>query len=428
MKIFQLWVVFNSCVFMMIYFMTFLILKYPPACSVLICVSATTFSMVLEVVRVFYAFDAVWCKILVSIIQIPVLQATALILSKKKDSYALFTGFSSSNFVLAGNIVSCMVVLASRNYPLSMAACTLGNTVVYICLNYMIKDICRQLLCKEIVIWMCIIPAMCYITFYLMLYFPVYFEQQPETIYAAGSLLVTVIVMYILLLQYISARSSEKNLLWRNRELHAYIHGVELQTESARAAIRDLRIMRHDMRHKDHLLTELINKKNYREALAVLQKDITYLEKTYLTVYCENVILNSILCGMAKQAEQCGIRMEISCSVPDRLPVDNYDLALVTANLTENAIQATAKLAPERRFISVTIKSRDGEQLFMEIRNPCHEKVIFSKKTGLPVSARGGDHGLGMISVQEFVQKYHAHSDCYIENQIFIVRILIYFT
>ena len=427
MEIFQLWVVFNSCVFMMIYFMTFLILKYPPVHSALICTLATVVSMILEIIRVSYAFDTVWAKVAASVFQIPILQATALVLSEKRNSYALFIGFSSSNFVLGGNIFSCMIILVTHNHTLAMAACTLVNAAVFVCLYHMIREICLQLLSREISIWMCVIPAMCYITFYLMLYFPVYFEQQPSTIYAAASLLLTVIVMYILLIQYISARSGQKNLLWRNKELHAYIQGIELQSETTMAAIRDFRIMRHDMRHKDHLLIELIQKGNYPEALQILQKDATYLERTYVTVYCENVILNNILCGMVKQAARAGVTLDISCTVPQQQPVEDYDLAMVTSNLAENAIHAAAGLDQTERYVSLTIRNRNGEQLFLEIRNPCHEKIKFSGKTGLPVSARGGEHGLGMLSVREFMQKYHAHSDCYIEDQMFIVRILISF-
>ena len=32
-----------------------------------------------------------------------------------------------------------------------------------------------------------------------------------------------------------------------------------------------------------------------------------------------------------------------------------------------------------------------------------------------------------MMSVQEFARKYNAHFDCFVEEQTFIVRILIYF-
>lgn len=425
MKIFQLWIVFNSCVFMMIYFLTFLLLKYNYVRSALICTIGTAFATIQEVFRIYYLFDAVWPKIFVTAANIVTVQACAMVLAKKKDSYTLFIGFSSSIFVLAGNITSCAVLLLSQNYFFAMAVCTLVNAAVFLCMNGTIREICRTILSKEITIWMCVIPAMYYITFFLMLYFPVFFSQRPESLFSACSLLITVVVMYVLLIQYIYAKSGEKNLLWRNRELHAYIHGIEFQSEAAQVAVQDLKILRHDMRHKDQLLIELLNSQKYDEAKQILRKHIEYIDHTQIAVYSENIVLNSILSGMAKKAKKLGVHLQISCAVPKQQEINDYDLAIVTANLIENAVQAAAKQPPGEHFVLLTIKNRTGKNFFLEIKNPCHETVRFSKRTGLPVSAQGSEHGYGMKSVQDFVHKYRAQFDCFIEQHTFVVRILV---
>lgn len=425
MRIFQLWLVLNSCVFMSFYFLTFLLLKYSRLQSALICTLATAVSIVFEICRIYFAFESLWPKIYVTIANILVLQVTAFLISEQKNSYTLFIGFSSSNFVLTGNISSCAVLLVSKNYIAAMAVCTIINAACFICMYVTIRDICTNVLSKEISIWMCLIPAMCYITFYFMLYFPVYFEQRPESMYAAFSLLITVIVMYILLLQYIYSKSNQKKLLWRNKELHAYIRGIELQAQTVESAIHDFQIMRHDMRHKDNLLIELLQDQKYNDAKQILSKDIEYLDRSYLTIYCENTVINSLLYGMANQAENLGIQLKLSCTVPKSQEIDNYDLAILTANLLENSIQSVTDLKKEERFVALTMKNRAGESFFLEIKNPCHKKVKFSKKTGLPLSDQGSGHGFGMVSVQEFADKYHAQFDCYIEEDTFIVRILI---
>lgn len=343
MKIFQLWLIFNSCLFMSVYFLTFLLLRYSLLRSALICVAATISSVLAEIARIHYAFDEPWPKIIVTVANIVTLQMTAILLAKKKDSYTIFIGFSSSIFVLAGNVSSCAVFLISQNPAAAMITCALINFAVFLCMNYMIKDICK----------------------------------------------------------------------------------IELQTSATETAIQDFRIMRHDMRHKDQLLMALLRDKKYSEAEQVLYKDIAYLEQPYLITYCENIIINSLLYGMAKQAETMGIRLQVSCSVPKQQQIDDFDLAILTANLLENAIQAASKLDPKQRQISLTLKNRNGENFFLEIQNTCSGSVLFCKKTGMPLSKKGGDHGIGMLSVQEFVAKYHAQFDCYLQKQNFIVRILI---
>ncbi len=427
MELFQLWLVINSCIFMTLYFMTFLPLKYSRAGCIAFCAATAAISILLEIVRIRFGFYEPWPKIASSAIQIPVLQAGALILSRENKIYALFIGFSSSNFVLGGNIISCAVLLAFHSITAAMAVCTLANAAIFACMNRYIKHICLTLLSREISVWMCIIPAMCYTTFFLMLYFPVSFDQRPDIMLAACSLLATVVIIYILFIQYISARSGEKNLFWRNKELHAYIRGIEFQTDTARQAMQDVRLMRHDMRHKDQLLIGLLREGKYSEAEQMLHADIERLEQPWQDSYCDNVILNSILCSMAQNAELAGIRLSVLCTVPKEQNINDYDLAIVTSNLIENAIQAVRGLDEKDRHIELAMKNRNGESFFLEIKNPCHETVRFSGKTGLPVSQQGDGHGYGMMSVQEFARKYNAHFDCFVEEQTFIVRILIYF-
>lgn len=115
MKVFHLWIVFNSCFFMSIYFLSFLLLKYSKRKSVLICIFAVALSVLCEILRIYQAFDAAWPKLIVTIGNILTLQLTAVFLSKRKNSYAVFIGFSSSIFVLAGNIAACAALLVFRN-------------------------------------------------------------------------------------------------------------------------------------------------------------------------------------------------------------------------------------------------------------------------------------------------------------------------
>ena len=285
-----------------------------------------------------------------------------------------------------------------------------------------------HMLYKEVTLWMCLLPAFSYITFFLILYFPVSFEQYPENIFAALSLLITIIALYILLLQYIYSKSEEKELLQRNATLSAYISGITVQTGNVETAVREFQIMRHDMRHKDQLLIDLLHNQKYTEAEHILENDMNYVEEIHLFSYCEHVILNSILCGMAKRAEQMHTKLSISCAVPKQTKIEDYDLAMLTANLIDNALYAASQLEDEQRYVSFQAKNRNQDRFFLEVQNPCRQTVQFSKKTGLPLSTRGGLHGYGMVSVQNFVEKYHAQFDCYVEDQIFTVRILIHFT
>lgn len=427
MELFQVWILLNSCVFMMLYFLLFLLLKYSYKKSILICSISTLLIVCTEVVRVRYVFHIVWIKLVFSALQIIIIQGTALLLAEKKDSYTFFISLSSSNFILGGNILSCGVLVFLDRYILAMITCTLTNLLVLFCLICTIREICREVMSKEILWWLCLIPCMSYLTFYLLLYFPVSFEQNRESIFVAVFLILTMILLYILIVKYTYARLEEKRLSWKNMAMHAYVKGIEAQSENVEEAKRELQIIRHDMRHKDMLLIELIHSNKYKEAEEVLYNDMQHLDRKPFITYCDNVVINCVLCSMEKKAKALGIELLIKSVVPQDQKIDDYELAMLIANLIENAIHAVQKLEEEERIVEFMIKNRTEEYLLLEVKNLCKEKVKFSPKSGLPISEQEEGHGFGMISVQEFVKKYHAEFDCYMENRKFIVRILIRF-
>lgn len=427
MEIFHIWLVINSCVFMIAYFLLFLLLKYSYKKSILICSISIIIMILSEIVRIKYVFYIAWIKLVFSAFQIVVIQGTALLLAEKKDSYTFFIGLSSSNFVLGGNILSCVVLVFLEDIQLAMATCTITNILFLLWMVSTIREICRTVISKEISWWLCLVPCMSYVTFYLLLYFPVPFEQRKESLFAAISLILTVVLLYALVLKYVYGRMEEKWLLWKHLISQAYIKGIEVQSENIEAARKEFQIIWHDMRHKDNLLIELIQNQRYKEAEEILYKDIERLNKERIVIYCENVIINSVLSSMERKAKSMGIVLQIKSTVPKQQEVNDYELAMLVANLIENAINAVQKLKEEERIVKFMIKNRTNEYLMLEVKNLCDEEVKFSKKSGLPISKQGTDHGFGMISVQEFVKKYQAEFDCYMEEREFIVRILISF-
>ena len=115
MDIFQLWIVLNSTVFMSLYILLFIPLKYSYKKSIFICILSNSSMVLVEFFRIKFAFDVVWLKIIITIINIVIIQFTALLLAKKKNSYALFIGLSSSDFVFGGNILACFIFLFTKN-------------------------------------------------------------------------------------------------------------------------------------------------------------------------------------------------------------------------------------------------------------------------------------------------------------------------
>lgn len=87
--------------------------------------------------------------------------------------------------------------------------------------------------------------------------------------------------------------------------------------------------------------------------------------------------------------------------IPREIPVNEYEFALVLANLLENAVNSVKDLEPAQKYVDAKIHCTT-EYLLVDMQNEYGKEVRFDSITGLPKSERGENHGLGMQSVRAF--------------------------
>ena len=93
------------------------------------------------------------------------------------------------------------------------------------------------------------------------------------------------------------------------------------------------------------------------------------------------------------------------------------------SNLIENAINACVKIPDcSDRYIKVKARSTENN-LVLETVNSCTARAE-TDKNGMPVTDREG-HGIGIISVETFVNKYNGMLDFIAEDDRFTARVLV---
>lgn len=100
------------------------------------------------------------------------------------------------------------------------------------------------------------------------------------------------------------------------------------------------------------------------------------------------------------------------------MPVNDYELASVIANLFENALICVEKLGEGKRYVDVKIHCPE-DHLLVHMQNEYEQEIRFDEHTGLPKSGAGGEHGLGMQSVLAFSDKIGGNIGAYCEEGIF---------
>ena len=146
---------------------------------------------------------------------------------------------------------------------------------------------------------------------------------------------------------------------------------------------------------------ELVARGDRDAALAFLDIAQERLDEQKAIRWCRPPVLDAVCSTYFAQAKSQGIRVEAAISLPDTLPVDEGELAIVLANALENAIHANTELPGDQRVIRCKMVGTPG--VMLEISNPCSGAVIFDSQ-GLPM-ARSEGHGLGVQSISAFCRK-----------------------
>ena len=118
------------------------------------------------------------------------------------------------------------------------------------------------------------------------------------------------------------------------------------------------------------------------------------------------------------------IRIEAKAIVPADLQVSEVDLSLIIGNLLDNAMEACMKMKEEEeKFIRVYIDILKG-QLYIYVMNSVGEDPKRVGRIYLTTKDKKF-HGLGLIRMDQVVQKYHGYLDRQNEDGVFATEVML---
>ena len=186
-----------------------------------------------------------------------------------------------------------------------------------------------------------------------------------------------------------------------------------LQIEKENLQMTADRMARHDRRHHNLVLLELANKndiENVKEYLKnLVDDDADYSGEIN---YCQNSTINTVLSVHEKKARKAGIEVKISARAGYDIPVSPKDMVIVIANLFENAINATKKIALREKVIDVDIREKET-RLLVKIENPCKPNMKFGES----------EYGIGISSIIATTNKYEGMYDFAASDGTFVSKV-----
>lgn len=419
-----------SHVFFLVFIYLFLIHRYSRKKTLGICVISCLVMNLLDHFKLNLFSGNALFYFVTTITQISIAQLTGLLISRTRDSKALFIGLSASNYVVVGSITASILYIITNSVTFALIGNLMMHLIILQVLYYKIGNIFRRFFEQDLgKSWwgLCLIPVFFFCSFSSIAFFPFTLYDHPENILVAVFLMITMLVSYIVVIRYLDTESKQVEEYWKNVMFESYIKGLETQSYLVEQSEQNLKILRHDMRHYSIMINSLLDQKEFHEIRNITKHINEVVDENKVSRYCENLIVNTILMKIAVQANSLNIALHLDVQVPKQIPVNEYEFAMVLANLLDNAIDGVKNVEPSKRFITAKIHCL-AEHLLIDLENECETEIYFSSVTGLPKSRRGKGHGLGMQSVQAFCDKMGGTIDCYCKNNRFRIILFIKFT
>ena len=190
------------------------------------------------------------------------------------------------------------------------------------------------------------------------------------------------------------------------------------------ASLEASSILRHDMKNHLHAIFTDINNGNIIEAQQHISDIVDVYNAGTEIIHTGYPSIDSIVNFKLQTAKQEGIKVNISSSIPPDLNFSSFDSTVILGNLLDNALLAVLSVS-EDGFIDLTLHYSRG-MLIIKVSNPFNNEVNIVDGRVITSKADKKNHGFGLRSVKEIVEKYNGTVDIKTDNNVFVVTAILY--
>ena len=178
----------------------------------------------------------------------------------------------------------------------------------------------------------------------------------------------------------------------------------------------EIRQIKHDMANHLSILAALPQEQ--REDYI---KDLTErVIKIHTLHYCGDATINAVLSVKESIINRNEMQWEIQMDIAKELPFEKVDICALFANAIDNAVEACVKQTKDRRKSVLKCKAQKG--LFcMSVTNPVppFDEESLQKESFATTKPDKENHGFGLKTMQEIVERYHGELELKTKDGIF---------
>ena len=290
------------------------------------------------------------------------------------------------------------------------------------------KKVEREIFYLPFRVWIIFVGIMLVLVFMMTYFTFVLTEINPERMQHAGLFMVfsggfIVCVLMFTMVYYFNTNQKyqfEAQLLEKMGEQQREYFEQLLKKEN------DTKLFRHD------IINELLELKNYcqngkykdlEDYLDEMLGEITSISSRQYDVGNEivNTMLNYYLQPIKNKSN-----VVVKGYMNDELRITQRDLCIIVSNLLKNAVEAMENDNQNEVKKVLYEVSQGKNSIYMRVENTTIIDVIRGEN-GIPKTTKANkeEHGIGLKNVMSVVEKYHGTYKNFVENNVYIVEIML---
>ena len=194
-----------------------------------------------------------------------------------------------------------------------------------------------------------------------------------------------------------------------------------LQFSHLESRIEEARRERHDFRQHCNVLISYCEQGRYDEVRGYLESLRQQTRHEGQLTYCRNADVNAIAVYHLDMARDAGAALSVKLDLPEKLPIQTADLAVLLGNLLENAVEALRRQTEGEKFLRLNASVRGA--LFLTLDNS-YRGAVHETERGFLSSTREGP-GIGVASVQAIAAKYHGIAKFEHDGSVFRASVML---
>ena len=178
---------------------------------------------------------------------------------------------------------------------------------------------------------------------------------------------------------------------------------------------------RHDLKNFYTAILAMLSGGDIAGAENKIEAELNILVDKEKTINTNHPAIDAVIQSKLDVCDKNGISTDFKFKYNQRINVDEIELAVIIGNLLDNAIEACMKIDNNERWINGIISVANDEITVSILNSTNGENKDFETKKPDKVN-----HGIGLKSVNELVNKYNGQSKFSFENNEFNAFIILH--